>query len=96
MNDTKATAVVEETPATEYTVSGAPAFVAVRDHSYRLGLTWYQSCAIAAYTVERHPKVPVSELLKRYYAYKTEAWYGDARAFFWMDFYGLRPTHPRY
>jgi hypothetical protein len=97
---------VGDTPVTETlvngrtqqdaTVYGAGTFAGLRDLGYRLGLCWFQACAVAAYVVERHPREALNVLQNRYGHFKDECWYDRDRGIFWKDFYGQQPSHPRY
>jgi len=97
---------VGDTPVTETLVNGrtrqdataygAEKFAALRDLGYRLGLCWFEACAVAAYTVERHPREALNVLENRYGHFKDECWRDMARGSFWFHFYGQQPSHPRY
>lgn len=80
-------------PATVY---GANAFRVLRDYGYRLGLAWYQACAVAAYIVEHHHGEALNVLENCYYRLKTDAWMDAERGEFWFRFYGQQSSHPRY
>lgn len=75
------------------TVTGADAYREIRDHIYNLGVASFEAQAVAAYIVERWPHKTAEQVIRRFYVYKLEAWYGDERAFFWMNYYGTQPTY---
>lgn len=77
-------------------VYGWHMFKALRDLGYRLGLCWFEACAVAAYTVERHHREALSVLEDRHGHFKDECWYDRDRGAFWFHFYGQQPSHPRY